>query len=63
MIFEKIRVVKKYYFIIFIFFYNTLLHIYTKEKNIKVKKIIITLIHTKTKRNNEQSKSKKRKEG
>lgn len=59
MIFEKIRVVKKYYF----YYFDTLLHIYTKEKNIKVKKIIITLIHTKTKRNNEQSKSKKRKEG
>ena len=47
--------------IIILFFYNTLLHIYTKEINIKVTKIIITLIHRKTKGNNEQRKSKKRK--
>ena len=40
MIFEKISGDKKYYFI----FYNALLHIYTKEKNVKVTKVIITLI-------------------
>ena len=41
MIFEKISGDKKYYFI----FYNALLHIFTKEKNVKVTKVIITLIY------------------